>query len=126
MLIGLIAASIVPALLTAFIALPQDPEVDRATEALAFLGATFLLALPFSALAVLIIGVPALLLCRRFSLVTWWLAMGVGLLAGVLVAAVRPANQPVIDNIAKYMLLGAVAGLTFWAVWKHGTTGDNS
>jgi hypothetical protein len=117
MFIGLAAASAVP---------PLDPEVDRATEAVAFVGAAFLLALPFSLLATLIVGLPSVLLCRRLGLVRWWLALGVGALTGVLVAVVRPANQPIADVIVKYVLLGAVAGLTFWVVWKRGTTHDSA
>ena len=110
----------------AITALPLDPEVDRATEAVAFVGAAFLLALPFSLLATLIIGLPSVLLCRRLGLVRWWIALSVGALTGVLVAVVRPANQPIADVIAKYVLLGAVAGLTFWVVWKRGTTNGNA
>lgn len=126
MFIGLVAASAVPPLLMAITALPLDPEVDRATEAVAFVGAAFLLALPFSLLATLIIGLPSVLLCRRLGLVRWWIALSVGALTGVLVAVVRPANQPIADVIAKYVLLGAVAGLTFWVVWKRGTTNGNA
>ena len=123
--IGLVAASAIPPLLMAIAALPLDEEYVLVTEADAYDGAAFLLALPFSVLAALIVGLPSVLLCRRLGLVRWWLALTVGALAGILVAVVRPANQPIADVIVKYGLLGAVAGLTFWVVWKRGmTNGD--
>jgi hypothetical protein len=121
-LIGFVAASVVPSLRMAILALPWEPGIRSLGEAALFVGVAFSVALPFSVLPTLIIGVPGFLLCRRVGLVTWWLALGVGAVAGVLVAVARPANQPVADMLVKYVLLGAAAGLTFWVVWKKGAT----
>ena len=106
----------------AMLDLPYEPGIQGLAEAVVFLGVASLLALPFSVLSMLIIGVPGFLLCRRIGFVTWWLALGVGALAGVLVAVARPANQPVADVLARYVLVGSIAGLTFWLVWRRGVT----
>ena len=125
-LIGFAAASVVPSLLMAILALPQEPGIRGPGDAAVFLGVAFMVALPFSVLPALLIGVPGFLLCRRVGLVTWWIALLVGASTGALVALVRPANQPVADVIVKYVLLGALAGLAFWAVWKRGTANGNA
>jgi hypothetical protein len=124
--VGFVAAAVVPSLLMAILTLRWEPEIRGLGEAALFVGVAFLVALPFSVLPTLIIGVPGFLLCRRVGLVTWWLALGVGAVAGALVAVVRPANQPVADVLVKYVLLGAAGGLTFWLVWKKLATNGNA
>lgn len=124
-LVGFSAASAVPPLILAGLALPTEQSVHRVSEALLFVGVAFLTFLPYSLLFTLLIGGPSFWLCKRLGLVTWWLALAVGALGGILVSLMQPANEPVGDAMLKYVPLGTIAGLAFWLVWKRGAEPGN-
>jgi hypothetical protein len=125
-LTGFAAAAVVSPLLMAIRALTSEPALHGLTDAILVAGAAFLVFLPVSILAAVIVGVPGFLLCRRLGLVTWWIALPVGALAGGIVSLARLANEPVTEALVQYVPLGALAGMVFWLVWKltvtHATT----
>lgn len=124
-LVGLAVASAVPPLILAACALPSEAGIHGPIGALLFMGVTFLVFLPYSALLAVVFGVPAFLLCRRFGLVTWWFALIVGALAGILVSiAVRSGEQSYARVFLKYVPLGCIAALAFWGVWQHSEHGS--
>ncbi len=117
--LGFLAACEVPPSIMAIRALPFEPTIEGPWDALIFLGAVFLMFLPFSVLAAIVVGLPFFLVCRRFGHVTWWLALFGGALAGVFGALMTPEKKPLADLLVQYVSIGIVAGLTFWLVWKR-------
>jgi hypothetical protein len=116
--LGFAAASAVPALI--FAALPSAPGTHPGlSEALSRVATLFPFFLLYSAAFTLVLGVPAFLLCRRFGLVTWWVALLVGALAGVLISVVvRSSNQPYTDLFVSFVPASTISALTFWLVWR--------
>ena len=83
---------------------------------------TFLVAFFFAAVATVVFGLPAFLILRRLKFIRWWAATGWGALAGVMsITAVRFSLSIEPAVVVRFALLGGVAGLLFWAVWRTGS-----
>lgn len=82
---------------------------------------TMIVALPFSIMAVLLFGVPAFFLLRRFRPGRWWAAALVGLVLGIFVAcALRLPNFPDPQMFLTMGPLGALSAVVFWSIWRLG------
>ena len=114
-LLGFIAASVLPA---AYLAVVFPLSGYRDPQSI--LG-SFLVVYYFAAAATVILGVPAYLVLEKFNLVTWWSATGCGALAGLLTALAVTSNSDQATQ-SRFAVLGAVAGLLFWSIWKAGRT----
>ena len=112
---GFAAASAVPPLLIFLRALPTEAGVHSVWDAFVFLAVVFLTFLPTSALIALVVGGPAFFLARRLGLVTWWLSLLVGALAGVLAAALLISRM---EEVPIFAMFGSIAGAIFWLVWR--------
>ena len=118
-IVGFAVASAIPALLLAIFFLIKDVRNHSvvASETLAsfvafYLGSIFLTA---------VLGVPSFLSARRLGLVTWWSALVVGALVGVLVAVIfRLGNESYADALLKYVPAATIAAFVFWLIWKQG------
>jgi len=112
---GLLAASLIPALLFAVFT-PLSGTLDIKS----FLG-TFLIAYLFSAIATAVFGVPIFLLFRRFGIITWWSALAGGFLAGALVSIViRLPGPPNVRDLVIDGPIAAASALVFWLIWRQG------
>ena len=75
----------------------------------------------FAALATALLGVPSFLLLLKYKLVTWWSALGVGVVAGVIVALIFKAPSHV--EARDLMVMGAIgsaSAFSFWLIWRLG------
>ena len=80
---------------------------------------TFFVASYIAAASMILLGVPAYIVLKRFGLVTWWSAVSWGAVAGMLVilaieSSFEPASQ------LRFALLGGITGFLFWVIWKRG------
>jgi hypothetical protein len=75
----------------------------------------------FSALATIVLGLPAFLLFSRFGMVRWWSILGSGLLIGALMGAiVGKPNRAQVPDMLLMAAGGTVAALGFWLIWRQG------
>jgi len=80
---------------------------------------TFFVFYYFSAAATGLLGLPAFLVLLRFKLVTWWSSLCGGALVGAVTqVAVTSGRVDEIQSLLRFAMLGAVAGLAFWLVWR--------
>lgn len=117
-ILGFVVAISIPPLHLALSALPNEPGIESVLDGILFLAVAFVVFLPYSVLVGAVAGVPSYLVCRRFGLVTWWMAIVVGSIAGLLATVVTPAGVPLYIQLLQYVLLGAVAGIAFWTVFR--------
>lgn len=116
--IGMIAASILPA---AYLAILHPLSGERDIQSIV---GTFLVAYFFSAVAALFLGIPVFLVLNRLKLVYWWSAAGSGALVGAIsLATIRFGGVIDVATSWRFVMLGACAGLIFWAIWRLGHTG---
>lgn len=115
----LAASSIPPAIMALYSMVMEHPTiVQDPPEALLRTGLFFVAFLPTSAILIALLGLPAFLLCRRLGIVTWWLALGFGVLGGLLVSWIMPPKD-YLESALLYVPAAAGAGLTFWIVWRR-------
>jgi ABC-type uncharacterized transport system permease subunit len=75
----------------------------------------------FAALATILLGVPSFLLLLKYKLVTWWSALIVGVVAGVIVALIFKAPSHVEARDLLVMgTMGSASALAFWVIWRLG------
>lgn len=73
----------------------------------------------FSTLATIVFGVPAFFLLRHFKLITWWAALGVGVVIGGLVSVIlRLPSAPHLHDLMTMMPIGAASAFSFWLIWR--------
>jgi hypothetical protein len=121
MVIGLVAASILPAAYLAFFH-PLSGSRDIAS-----ITGTFMVAYFFSAVATVALGVPALLALKRLNLVYWWSASGAGALVGVIsLAVIRFGGTLDATTTWRFAVLGACAGLLFWVIYRIGSSSSKA
>jgi hypothetical protein len=114
-LLGLLAASVLPAVCFAIL-YPLSGQRDLHSVA-----GTFVVSYFFTAAATLILGAPAFLLLNRLNLVRWWSAAGFGALAGVAMLLTTTSSLQVeLVPAIGLATLGAMAGLVFWMFWRVG------
>ena len=114
-ILGFVAASAVPPLLIFVRAVPTEAGVNSVWDGLVFLTVVFLTFLPTSALFALVVGGPAFFVARRLGLVTWWLSLLVGALAGALAATLL---LPRTEEMLMFAIFGSISGAVFWLVWR--------
>ncbi len=114
--LAFLGASLVPATYIAF-AYPLSSERDLQSVLGSFFVAYF-----FSVTATAFVGLPAYLALSKFHLVTWWSALSGGALAGIFAKVTLTTNHlSDIQSLLRFAMLGAVAGLVFWLVWRKGS-----
>ncbi|WP_157598077.1 MULTISPECIES: hypothetical protein [unclassified Rhizobacter] len=113
--LGFCAASAVPA---AWLAVTSPLGGEFSLQSIA---GTFIVLSFFSTLATCVLGLPAFLLLQRWNLVSWWSAslagLGVGAVAAMAMRLPGPADPA---DLLTFSLLGGVAAVAFWAVWRVG------
>ncbi len=119
-ILGFAAAAAAPPILVFVRALPSETTIHTLWDAVTFFAVVFLTFLPTTALIGLIVGAPAFLLARKIGIVTWWLSILVGALAGALGAAMLFSR---LVEVQVYALFGSVAGLVFWLVRRKLSNG---
>jgi hypothetical protein len=75
----------------------------------------------FSILATLTFGVPIFFLLSYLKAISWWSALGAGVVIGILVAVVL--RLPDIVQIRDFMSMipmGVASALGFWLIWRRG------
>jgi len=118
-LLAFLTASIVPAIYLAVV-YPLSGLRDWRSV----LG-TFLVFYYFAAAATGLLGLPAFLVLRKFDLVTWWSSLAGGALVGAITQfAVTSGSLDDITSLLRFAMLGAVAGLAFWLVWRSWSPPD--
>ena len=113
--LGFLAAAIIPAAVLSVVA-PLSGKLSVSSALGSFLGF-----FPFSAAAVIVFGMPAYLLLRRFGPGNWWSVLAVGFLLGVPVAiALRLPGRPDFRDFLTTGPLAAASTLVFWLIWRRG------
>ena len=111
--LAFLTASIVPAMYLAVV-YPLSGVHDWRS----ILG-TFIVFYYFAAAATGLLGLPAFLVLRKFKLVTWWSSLCGGALVGAVTqVAVTSGRFDEIESLSRLSMLGAIAGLAFWLVWR--------
>lgn len=111
-ILGLIVASAVPPAILALTA-PLGGELSVGSAV-----ATFEVTYPFSAAAVIVLGLPAFFLLRPFAPGQWWSVFTVGFLLGIVVAIIlRLPNLPDPHDFIELGPIGAASALSFWRIW---------
>jgi hypothetical protein len=64
------------------------------------------------------LAIPAYLLLKKFSLVRWWSATSIGMLAGAVFALTFYSSR--LWTLPLFGGVGALSGLTFWVIWRMG------
>lgn len=84
--------------------------------------ASFAVYYPYSATAVLLLGLPAFLALRPFRPGNWWSVMSVGFLLGVLVAIILRLPSTILhpEDFIVTGPIAAISALVFWLIWKRG------
>jgi hypothetical protein len=120
-LLGSLATPLIPAGYFA-VAYPVTGQRD----AISIVG-TFVVAYIFAVLAMLVLGVPILLLFSKFKLIRWWSAAGSGAFVGIVLRfAITPSIDMNLDSFQLFMVLGGIAGMVSWVFWRIAVKGVNS
>ena len=113
--LGLFAAATVTPIFYAFF-VPLGGKFDLG---LVLITLTMIYWISLTAIAVL--GFPAFIVLKRYKLVKWWSAIGVGLIAGPLaVIGVVQISSTNFEELLKFSVLGGIAGFAFWIFWRLG------
>lgn len=76
----------------------------------------------FSLLATILFGSPIFFTLLYFNLISWWSALGAGILAGFLTAiAIRFPGLVQINDLMVMGLTGAASSFGFWLIWRQGS-----
>ena len=112
--LGFMAAPIVPGALFAILT-PATSNAD-VVSVVSLLAVGYF----FSAMAVLVFGVPSFFLFRHLGLVRWWSALASGCVGGGLVGfIVKLPNGAEPHEILRMVAIGGVAGIVFFLVtWR--------
>jgi len=115
-LLAFFAASVLPAV---GLSVLQSGSHGAAPTVAALLPAYY----PFSVAATLLIGLPGYLILKPLGGVRWWTACACGGVAGGAVIGVLAYLFPdpgIYRKLTPFGLIGATAGLLFWAIWRLG------
>ncbi len=117
-----LAAPLVPALLVAL------TQTSWGREGIAKL--SFWLAAGYCVIGiyVLLLGLPAYLIARRFGLVNLWTALGTGLLIAAILSFTSLHGQVSWESASYRLpgnaLIGAISAFVFWGIWRTGRRSD--
>ena len=113
--LGLFAAATVIPIFYAFL-VPLEGKFD-----LGLVLITLIMIYWISLTAIAVLGYPAFVILKRYKLVKWWSAIGVGLIAGPLAfIGVVQISSINFEELLKFSALGGVAGFAFWIFWRLG------
>ena len=75
----------------------------------------------FSAMATVLLGLPAFFLLLRFRINRWWSVVVGGLIIGALMGALVGApNHAQLPNVLLMAATGTASALGFWLIWRQG------
>jgi hypothetical protein len=75
----------------------------------------------FSAIATVVLGLPAFFLFLHFRIVRWWSVLAGGMVIGALMGAIVGApNHAQLPDMLLMAAAGSVAALGFWVIWRQG------
>lgn len=120
-ILATLAAPLGPAFLGALMTPLGDGPIN--TDLTSVLGQT-LVAYPFVLVLGNIVGLPLFLVFRRYDLARWWSAALSGAIAGAFWVGVITLRFE-LRNFVLLGIEGALAGLTFWAIWRRADTRPN-
>lgn len=109
-----LTAPLVPAFLGALMTPLRGGPVN--TDLTSVLGLT-VVAYPFTLVLGNIVALPLFFVFRRYDLARWWSAALSGAIAGVFWVGVITLRFD-LHNSVLLGIEGALAGLTFWAIWR--------
>lgn len=113
--IGFAVASVIPAACLA-VAFPLGEGFDLPPIAI-----TFAVLYPYSASAIVALGIPAFALLRPLHPGAWWSVAAVGLILGLAVTVIlRLPDSPNPKDATILGPLGAASALSFWLIWRRG------
>lgn len=122
-ILATLAAPLVPAFLGALITPLRGGTIN--TDLTSVLGLTVVV-YPFALVLGSIVGLPLLLVFRRYHLAGWWSAALSGAIAGAFWVGVITLRFD-LRNSVLVGIEGALAGLTFWAIWRlHGVRAESA
>lgn len=120
-ILGVLAAPLGPAFLGALMTPLSGGPIN--TDLTSVLGQA-MVAYPFVLVLGNIVGVPLFLIFRRYDLARWWSAVLSGVIAGAFWVGVITRRFEV-HNFVLLGIEGALAGLTFWVIWRLAETRHN-
>jgi hypothetical protein len=75
----------------------------------------------FSAMATVVLGLPAFFLFVRFRIVRWWSVLASGLAIGALMGAIVGAqNHAQLPDALLMAAAGGASAIGFWLIWRQG------
>jgi hypothetical protein len=114
--IAALGAFLIASLIPAAILGVTSPPVEGNPYAMAGMSVVFYF---FSAVATLLLGVPAFLIFLRLDLIRSWSGAGAGAVVGaVMGVAVQPTPLQVY-TVAIMAAMGSLSGFTFWLIWSR-------
>jgi hypothetical protein len=116
--IGFLAASVVPPVVLS-LTFPLSGQLT-----LESLIGSFVVSYGFSALFIVLFGVPSFFLFRRFAPGHWWSVTPVGFILGMLTSIAVQPNSVSLKPTVIYGLIGAATVLVFWLVWRRAWKGS--
>jgi hypothetical protein len=120
--IAALGAFLIASLIPAVILGVAGPLVEGNSYAMAGMGVVFFF---FSAIATLLLGVPAFLIFLRLDLIRWWSGAGAGAVVGAVMGAAVQSNPLQVYTIAIMAAMGSLSGLTFWLIWSRAVRKDS-
>jgi len=76
----------------------------------------------FSAMATVLLGLPAFFVLLRFKIIYWWSVLAGGLVIGALMGAIVGApNHAQLPNVLFMSATGAASAVGFWLIWRRGS-----
>jgi hypothetical protein len=113
-ILGFLAAAVFATLVLS-VAVPIGSVYDYDLESVLMLSAVYF---PFALIAVVVLGIPTLVLLYRFRPGRWWMPVVAGLILGVPLLLALP-GEPDLANALIFVPLSALSALVFWLVWRR-------
>jgi hypothetical protein len=116
-IVGFVVAPLIAALI-----ISATTQLVRPQDILSRIEMVPMVFLPAAGVTILV-ALPAFLLFKRFGLVRWWSAMGVGLAIGAFMGCTFGFHLAQVPDILFMAGTGAVSALGFWLIWTRGRQG---
>ena len=117
-IISFLLAAAVPPLF--FVGSMAFPLARMTLFGLVILGFSFAAVYMYAGAHILLFGIPAFLVARKWNAIHWWTCLVAGFLIGSIPTAILTGGGEFIPE----GLLGASAGLFFWLLWRIWITSD--
>ncbi len=79
---------------------------------------SFLVALPFSIAANVLLGLPTFLLLKKLNLINGWMVSAAGIVLGIFLSVVIQLPGFDIRGLLIFVPLTTVSSLAFWIIWR--------